>query len=87
MIDDLFVYRLGNDRYLIVTNAANHETDLAWFGRQARDYDVYVRDVADRYAMLAVQGPHARQIVQTHARHRTAAAHARAASRSAAARR
>src|SRR4051812_19697489 len=52
VIDDLFLYRLGHDRYLVVTNAANHETDLAQFGRVSRDFDVTVRDVADRYAML-----------------------------------
>jgi len=63
VIDDLFAYRLGSDRYLIVTNASNHETDLAWLGRWSRDYEVHVRDVADRYAMLAVQGPHARAVV------------------------
>jgi aminomethyltransferase len=63
VIDDLFAYRLGADRFLIVTNAANHETDLAWLGRQSRAFDVLVRDVADRYAMLAVQGPHARAVV------------------------
>jgi aminomethyltransferase len=63
VIDDLFVYRLGGDRYLIVTNAANHEIDLAWLGRWSHDVDVSVRDVADRYAMLAVQGPHARAVL------------------------
>ncbi len=63
VIDDLFLYRLGGDRYLIVTNAANHETDLAWLGRWSREFDAAVRDVADRYAMLAVQGPHARQVL------------------------
>jgi aminomethyltransferase len=63
VIDDLFTYRLGGDRYLIVTNAANHETDLAWIGRQSHEFDVSVRDVAERYAMLAVQGPHARAIL------------------------
>jgi aminomethyltransferase len=63
VIDDLFAYRLGGDRYLIVTNAANHETDLAWLGRWSRGFDVSVRDVADRYAMLAVQGPHARAVL------------------------
>lgn len=63
VIDDLFCYRLGTDRYLIVTNAANHEADLQWLGRWSRDYEVAVRDVADRYAMLAVQGPHARAIL------------------------
>ncbi|HEX8752237.1 MAG TPA: glycine cleavage system aminomethyltransferase GcvT [Solirubrobacterales bacterium] len=63
VLDDLFAYRLGGDRYLIVTNAANHDADLAWLGRWSRGFDVTVRDVADRYAMLAVQGPHARAIV------------------------
>jgi aminomethyltransferase len=63
VVDDLFAYRLGGDRYLIVTNAANHETDLAWLGLQSREFDVSVRDVADRYAMLAVQGPHARSVL------------------------
>jgi len=63
VLDDLFAYRLGGDRYLIVTNSANHAADLAWLGRWSRGFDVAVRDVADRYAMLAVQGPHARAIV------------------------
>ncbi len=63
VIDDLFTYRLGGDRYLIVTNASNHGTDLAWLGRWSRGFDVIVRDVADRYAMLAVQGPHARGVL------------------------
>jgi aminomethyltransferase len=63
VIDDLFAYRLGGDRYLIVTNAANHVGDLAWLGRWSRGFDVSVRDVADRYAMLAVQGPHARAVL------------------------
>jgi aminomethyltransferase len=63
VLDDLFAYRLGGDRYLVVTNAANHEADLAWLGRWSRGFDVAVRDVADRYAMLAVQGPHARRVL------------------------
>jgi aminomethyltransferase len=64
VIDDLFAYRLGGDRYLVVTNAVNHETDLEWLGRQSRAFDAIVRDVADRYAMLAVQGPHARTVLE-----------------------
>ena len=63
VIDDLFTYRLGDDRYLTVTNAANHGTDLEWLGRHTQGFDIAVRDVADNYAMLAVQGPHARRIV------------------------
>ena len=63
VLDDLYAYRLGGDRYLLVTNSANHASDLAWLGRWSRNFDVAVRDVAERYAMLAVQGPHARSIV------------------------
>jgi aminomethyltransferase len=63
VLDDLFAYRLGHDRFLIVTNAANHGSDLEWLGRQSREFDAIVRDVADRYAMLAVQGPHARAVL------------------------
>jgi aminomethyltransferase len=62
VLDDLFTYRLGEDRFLTVTNAANHERDLEWFATVSRDFDVHVIDVADRWAMLAVQGPRARQI-------------------------
>lgn len=64
VIDDLFVYRLGHDRYLVVTNAGNHQADLTRFGIVARDFDVYVRDASANYAMLAVQGPNARRIVE-----------------------
>lgn len=63
VLDDLFVYRLGGDNYLIVTNASNHQSDLEWLGRRSREFGVIVRDVADRFAMLAVQGPHARQVL------------------------
>jgi glycine cleavage system T protein len=64
VIDDLFVYRLGHDRYLVVTNAGNHRADLIRFGELARDFDVYVRDASFNYAMLAIQGPNARRIVE-----------------------
>src|SRR5829696_6608849 len=63
VLDDLFSYRLGPDRFLTVTNASNHEKDLAWFQRHAREFDVQVEDKLDAYAMLAVQGPDARGLV------------------------
>jgi aminomethyltransferase len=64
VLDDLFTYRLAPDRYLTVTNASNHDKDLAWLQGHAEGFDVEVRDVHERYAMLAVQGPGAREIVQ-----------------------
>ncbi len=66
VLDDLFTYRLGPERYLTVTNAANHERDHAWIADHARDLDVEVRDAAADYAMLALQGPNARAILDRH---------------------
>jgi aminomethyltransferase len=63
VLDDLFTYRLGEDSYLTVTNAANHAADLGWFREHATGLDVEVRDAAERYAMLAVQGPRARELI------------------------
>jgi aminomethyltransferase len=64
VLDDLFTYRLADCEFLTVTNAANHEKDFGWLQSHASEFDVDVSDVAPRFAMLAVQGPHARQIVQ-----------------------
>jgi aminomethyltransferase len=63
ILDDLFTYRLAEEHFLTVTNAANHEKDLAWFQRHAEDFDADVVDHIDDYAMLAVQGPRARDIL------------------------
>jgi len=63
VLDDLFTYRLAGDRYLTVTNASNHDKDLAWLQRHAEGFDVEVLDAHERYAMLAVQGPQAREVV------------------------
>jgi len=62
VLDDLFTYRLGDERYLTVTNAANHERDLEWFRAHAGGFEAEVADALDRYAMLAVQGPDARRV-------------------------
>src|ERR1700691_1369802 len=65
VLDDLFTYRLEDERYLTVTNAANHERDLAWFREHAATFgEVELTDRIDDYAMLAVQGPRARELVQ-----------------------
>jgi len=60
VLDDLFTYRLGSERFLTVTNAANHEKDLAWFREQAHGFEIEVHDAHADWAMLAVQGPAAR---------------------------
>jgi aminomethyltransferase len=65
VLDDLFTYRLDVDRYITITNAANHARDLDWFRAHAGAFpEVQVVDRIEDYAMLAVQGPLAREIVQ-----------------------
>jgi aminomethyltransferase len=64
VLDDLFTYRLERERFLTVTNASNHASDVEWIRANAGDFEVEIADVADDHAMLAVQGPLAREIVQ-----------------------
>jgi aminomethyltransferase len=66
VLDDLFTYRLEPDRFLTITNAANHERDHRWFAQHAADFDVTLQDAAADYAMLALQGPDARAILARH---------------------
>jgi len=63
VLDDVITYRLQAERYLTVTNAANHERDLSWLADHAGE-GAEVIDRASDYAMIAVQGPLAREIVQ-----------------------
>ena len=64
VLDDLFTYRLGPDRFLTVTNAANHDKDLAWFRDHAAGFDAEVADAQEDWAMIAVQGPAARTALE-----------------------
>ena len=63
VVDDVITYRLEDDVFLTVTNAARHETDLAWFRSHARTFDAAVEDRREQYAMLALQGPQARGVL------------------------
>ncbi|MBA1148488.1 glycine cleavage system aminomethyltransferase GcvT [Ectothiorhodospiraceae bacterium WFHF3C12] len=59
VIDDLIVYFLAPERYRVVLNAATREKDLAWMRRQTAGFDVAI-EPRDELAMIAVQGPNAR---------------------------
>jgi aminomethyltransferase len=64
-IDDLLVYRLARDHYLLVVNAGNSEKAYSWITSHTRGLgDVAVVNSSARYALLAVQGPAAVGIVQ-----------------------
>lgn len=62
VVDDLIVYRWSDTHYRLVVNAATREKDLDWIGQIAGDFAVKVTELAET-AMIAVQGPDARQIV------------------------
>jgi aminomethyltransferase len=63
VLDDVFTYRLADQHFLTVTNASNHDRIMGWFERHAPDFNADVSDHLEKYAMLAVQGPRAREIV------------------------
>ena len=62
VIDDLIAYYLAEDFFRLVVNASTRDKDLAWIERQANPFDVTVAERAD-FAMIAVQGPNARDKV------------------------
>lgn len=64
IVDDLITYKLGNDRFFIVYNASNREKDYNWLKDRSEGFDVSLRDISDEVAMIAVQGPRAREAVQ-----------------------
>jgi aminomethyltransferase len=59
VIDDLIVYRLGEDEFLVVANASNTAAVLAALIDRAAGFDAAVTDRTDEYALIAVQGPRA----------------------------
>ncbi|WP_406944380.1 glycine cleavage system aminomethyltransferase GcvT [Halobacillus sp. SY10] len=63
-VDDLIVYHLDQDKYLLVVNAANRQKDYEWL-KEHQEGDVTVKDVSDEYVQLAVQGPKAEEALQT----------------------
>jgi len=60
VIDDLIVYYLNDGWYRMVVNASTRDKDLAWIDQQSAGYEVDIRERPD-LAMIAVQGPHARE--------------------------
>lgn len=64
VMDDLIVYFMTEDYFRVVVNSATREKDLQWIGDHARDYKVTVQE-RDDLALIAIQGPNARQKAET----------------------
>src|SRR4029434_1609373 len=65
-VDDILVYRLAADHYMLVVNAGNIIKDYEWIAGHAktRGGDAAVINASSRYALIAVQGPEAQGVVQ-----------------------
>ncbi|QYC39310.1 Aminomethyltransferase [Nonomuraea coxensis DSM 45129] len=65
VLDDLIVYRLGDEEFMVVANASNYLKVAQELQERAKAYDAAVEDRSDRYALIAVQGPRAQEILAT----------------------
>ncbi len=63
-VDDLLVYKMGEQEFFLVINAANIDKDVEWMESHLEGYDVEFKNCSDFYGQLAVQGPEAEQVVE-----------------------
>jgi aminomethyltransferase len=63
-VDDLLVYRFGEEKLLLVVNAGTQEKDWEWISSHRGDFDVDLRHASVEYCQIAIQGPKAISILQ-----------------------
>lgn len=63
IVDDLLVYRLASSEFLLVVNAANRAKDREWILSRLGSFEVELEDRSDAYALLALQGPKAWEVL------------------------
>ena len=64
IVDDLIIYRIDAEKYLLVVNASNIEKDWNWIA-QHNSMDATMRDMSDEMSLLAIQGPKAAEAMQS----------------------
>jgi aminomethyltransferase len=65
-VDDVLTYRVGEEHFMLVVNGSNIIKDFTWITKQlSTGGDVVAVNTSSRYALLAIQGPAAREILQT----------------------
>ena len=62
IIDDLLIYNLGNQKYMLVVNASNKTKDLAWLNNH-NNFNVNIDDISKKYSLFAIQGPKSLDVV------------------------
>lgn len=64
VVDDLLVYKMGEQDFLLVINAANTNKDWQWMQQQADGFDIVLRNESDNYGQIAIQGPKAQEVTE-----------------------
>ena len=64
-VDDLLVYKMGENDFFLVINAANIDKDWTWMQQQAEGFDIDLQNRSDYYGQIAVQGPESEYVVET----------------------
>ena len=62
IIDDLLIYNLGNEKYMLVVNASNKSKDLEWL-KKHNNLQVTIEDASNNYSLFAIQGPKSVDVV------------------------
>lgn len=63
IIDDLIIYKLENEKYLLIVNASRIDEDLNWMVRNSLGFDVKIENQSHNYSLLAVQGPKSSDLI------------------------
>ena len=64
-VDDAYLYRFEEDRFLLVVNASNTDKDLNWFAPIVKNYDCTIKNITGETISIAVQGPKSEEILKT----------------------
>ncbi|NHF59770.1 glycine cleavage system aminomethyltransferase GcvT [Flavobacteriaceae bacterium TP-CH-4] len=65
IVDDLIVYRIKEDQYLLVVNASNIDKDWNHISKYNGEFKAEMRNISDNYSLLAIQGPKAVEAMQS----------------------
>lgn len=63
IVDDLLVYKISDEKFLLVINASNIDKDVKWM-HESNKFDVEISNQSDQYSLLAVQGPNSLRTLQ-----------------------
>ena len=66
IIDDLIVYRLDIEKFLLVVNASNISKDWDWIMQQNKEFNSNVVNISDTISLISIQGPKAESLCQKH---------------------